>query len=75
MMELMKYFDLISITPTSNDMLKVNYRNARPRCEMFSNLAIKTPERRQWCHSGAFIVNFEHISHHALVFLLLTGWD
>ena len=75
MMELMKYFDLISITPTSNDMLKVNYRNARPRCEMFSNLAIKTPERRQWCHSGAFIVNFEHISHHALVFPLLTGWD
>ena len=75
MMELMKYFDRISITSTSNGMLKVNYRNARPRCEMFSKLAIKTPERRQWCRSGVFIVNFEHISHHALVFLLLTGWD
>ena len=33
---------------------------------------IKTPERRQWCRSGVFIVNFEHILHHILVFLLLT---
>ena len=32
----------------------------------------KTPERRHWRHSGVFIVNFEHISHLALVFLLLT---
>ena len=31
---------------------------------------------RQWHRSGVFIVNFEHISHLALVFLLLTcnGW-
>ena len=28
--------------------------------------------RRQWRRSGAFIVNFEHISHLILVFLLLT---
>ena len=33
---------------------------------------IKTPERRQWCRSGVFIVHFKHISHFALVFLLLT---
>ena len=26
----------------------------------------------QWRRSGIFIVNFEHISHLALVFLLLT---
>ena len=25
-----------------------------------------------WCESGAFIVNFEHILHLFLVFLLLT---
>ena len=31
-----------------------------------------TPERRQWRDSGVFIVNFEHISHLVLVFLLLT---
>ena len=28
--------------------------------------------RRQWRHSGDSIVNFEHNSHLALVFLLLT---
>ena len=35
-------------------------------------LTIKTSERRHWCRSGVFIVNFEHISHLVLVFLLLT---
>ena len=34
-------------------------------------LTVKTPERRYGCHSGVFIVNFEHILH-LLVFLLLT---
>ena len=32
---------------------------------------MKTPERRRR-RSGVFIVNFEHISHLVLVFLLLT---
>ena len=53
-------------------MFKVNNRNSRTRCEICSKLTIKTPERRQWCRSGIFIVNFEHISHLVLVFLLLT---
>ena len=35
-------------------------------------LTIKTPERRQWSRSGVFTVNFEHITHLVLVFLLLT---
>ena len=39
---------------------------------MCPKLIIKTPEWRQWHRSGVFIVNFEHISHLALVFLLLT---
>ena len=26
-----------------------------------------------WRRSGIFIVNFEHISHHVIVFLLLTS--
>ena len=39
---------------------------------MYSNLTMKTPERRYWRRSYVFIVNFEHISHLALVFLLLT---
>ena len=29
-------------------------------------------QRRHWRRSGTFIVNFEHISHLVLVFLLLT---
>ena len=39
---------------------------------MCSKLTINTPERRQWRRSGVFMVNFEHISHLVLVFLLLT---
>ena len=50
-------------------MFKVNVRRARR--EICSKLTIKTPERRQWRRSGVFIVNFEHISHLVLVFLLL----
>ena len=52
--------------------LKVNNRNTSTRCETFSKLIIKTPERRHWRRSGVFIVNLEYISHLVLVFLLLT---
>ena len=42
---------------------------------MFRLLNIETleqsPETLQWRRSGVFIVNFEHISHLGLVFLLL----
>ena len=55
-----------------NYMFKVNNRNTRTRCEICSKLTIKAPEQRQWRRSGVFIVNFEHISHLVLVFLLLT---
>ena len=53
-------------------MLQYNNRNTRLRCEICSNLTIKSPERHQWRFSGVFIVNFEHISHLALAFPLLT---
>ena len=42
-------------------LLKVNNRNTRARCEMCSELTI-----------NVFIVNFEHILHLVLVFLMLT---
>ena len=51
--------------------LKVLHRDTRIRCEICSILTIKTPERRQWRHSGVFIVKSEHISNLVLVFLLL----
>ena len=43
-------------------MSKVNIRNTRTRCEICLKLTVKTPERRQWRHSGVFIVNFEQVS-------------
>ena len=52
-------------------LLKVNIRNIRRKCEICSKLTIKKPEQRQ-CLSGVLIDNFEHVSHLALVFLLLT---
>ena len=45
---------------------KVNNINLGTKCEIYSKLTIKTPER-----FGFFIVNFEHISH-VLAFLLVT---
>ena len=44
-------------------LLKVDNRNSRQRSEICSKLTI--------C-SGIFIVNFEHVSHLVLVFLLIT---
>ena len=57
--------------PVGNCMLKVNNRNTRTMCEISSKLTIKTPERRHWRRLGVFI-NFEHIWHLVLVFLLST---
>ena len=53
-------------------MFKVNKRNIRTRCKICSQLSIKTLERHHWHHSSVFIVNFKHISHLVLGFLLLT---
>ena len=39
---------------------------------MCPNVTIKTPERRQSCCPGIFIVNAEHLSHIDLLFLLLN---
>ena len=69
------------LIPAGNHMFEVNNRNTRTRCEICPKLAIKIPERHQWRSSGIFIVNFGHISHLVLVFLLLTlkqvnaGWN
>ena len=48
-------------------MFKVNNRNNRTRCEICSELTIKTLKRRQYRRSPVFIVNFENISHLLLV--------
>ena len=53
-------------------LFKVNNKNTRARCKICSKLTINTPKLRQWRRSVAFIVNFEHISHLVLLFVLLT---
>ena len=65
-------FDYLLETQVDIYLLKVNNGNTRTRCEMCSKLKIKTPEQRHWRRSSVFIVNFEHISHLVLVFLVLT---
>ena len=57
--------------PTNIYMLKINNQNTRKRREICSKVTIKTPERCH-CLSDVFIVNFKHISHFFLMFLLLT---
>ena len=73
MLDLYNNFPQISSDfPVNIFLFKVNNRNTRNRCEICSKLIIKTPERRQRRRSCVFIVNFEHISHLFLVFLLLS---
>ena len=51
-------------------LFKANNINTRKTCEICSKLIIKTPERRR--RPSIFIVNFEHVLHLFLVFLLLA---
>ena len=53
--------------PAGNCMFKVNNRNTRKRCEICSNLTLKTPER-----FGSFIVNFEQVNAGWVTFISNT---
>ena len=44
-------------------LFKVTNTKTRARCEICSKLTMKTSEQHKLGYSGAFIVNFEHISH------------
>ena len=77
------YFTINDIQIARFNQLE-SYSQPANACEIYSKLTIKTserrhskstiktPERRQWRRSDVFIVNFEHISHLVLVFLVLT---
>ena len=58
-----------SIFPANIYSFKANNGDTKAISDFCSKMTIKTPERH-WRHSGAFIDNFEQISH-ILVFLLL----
>ena len=57
--------------PANLYYLKVNSRYTRIRCKISFKSTMKTPEQIQGSSSGVIIVNFEHISHLFLLFLLL----
>ena len=61
---------LVILVQASNYMFKVSNKNTRTRRDICSKLTIKTLERRHKLCSGVFIVNFEHISHLVLVFIV-----
>ena len=57
------FFSVPGVNPAGNYMFKVNNRNTRTRCEIYSKLTIKIPERSI---INFAIVNFEHV---------MTGWE
>ena len=62
-----KHHNLVSIY-----LFKASSGNIKTLCGIWSELIIKTPERRQRRHFGVFIVNFERTLHLFLVFLLFN---
>ena len=53
-------------------LFKVKNKNTEIKREACSKLTIKTSKQRHWRRSVVFVVNFEHILHLVLGFLLLT---
>ena len=62
----------ISFHSAGNYMFKTNKRYSVTRGEICSNITKKIGERHHWRRFCVFIVNFEHISHLVLMFLMLT---
>ena len=58
--------------PIEISLFKVKFSNTSTFREICSILMRKTPEKHQQRHSGVFNLNFEQISHVALVFPLLN---
>ena len=52
--------------PAGNYMFKINKETLEQGMKYVQS------QQRQWRRSGIFILNFEHVSHLVLVFLLLT---
>ena len=61
---------VLRINYPANSCSKSPKETLDKKCEIYLKLTIKTPEQCQWGWSGVFIVNFEHILHIFLGFLL-----
>ena len=66
------YAVLYSSSLANKYMPKVSNRNTRIRSKTCSKLSKKKSLRRHWYRSVGFTVNFEHIIHLILVYILLT---
>ena len=66
-------FSFCLLNVTGNYFFKVNDKNTRKRCEIYSQLTVKALKRRQRRRSNVFIVNFEYISHLFLQHLLVQS--
>ena len=62
----------ITYTQPPNTCSKLTIQKLEQGEKYVQKFIIKTPEQCHCHHFGVFIVNFEYISHLALVFLLLT---
>ena len=56
--------------PANIYLFKVNNRDTRTKCEIFSKLTVKTPERRHWHRSGVFISQLFLVSFFVVFFLI-----
>ena len=65
------YMWTLYCVPAGIYLLIGSNRSTRTGCEIYSKLAIKTPERCQRRRFGVFIVNFQRISQPALMLLLI----
>ena len=54
-------------------LLKVNNKNTKKRCEKYSKLTLKAPEKRHWCYSSVFIANIFHTFFLVFLSLLWTS--
>ena len=61
----------LEVLPQSQSAFTCSKLTIETQEQAVKYVTLKTPERRHWHRSGAFSVNFEHISHLVLVFLLL----
>ena len=69
------HYNEIKITQPAIICAKQTTKTLEEGVKTCSNIT-KTPEQQQWRHCGVFIVNFEHIFYHIIVFpmLPLSRW-